>query len=74
MPAAKKKAVRKPTERQIKLKKDAIRRARKIKKKIAVLAKDGKLSDGEKSIVVGLVASEILAAQGITKFSVAELN
>jgi hypothetical protein len=64
----------KPTPKQIQCKNDALKRARKTKKKIAALVTDGRFSDGEKDLAVGLIASEILAAQGITKFSISELT
>ena len=73
MPTKKTRKPQKPTPRQIALKKDAMRRGRKTKKRIVAMVKDGRFSDREKNLTAELIALEVLAAQGITKFAISDL-
>ncbi len=63
------------SKKQIKEKKDALRRARNLKRRFvrAVKDKDTKISDGQKALLVRMVALEILKARGVTAFSMADL-
>ncbi len=63
------------TKKQLQEKKDALRRARNLKTRFvrAVKDKDTKITDGQKALLVRMVALEILKARRVTAFSLADL-
>jgi len=68
-------ATRQFTKKQILERKDALSRARRIRTRWVKAARDGgtHIQEGEKKLLVRLIALEILNARGVTAFTLADL-
>ena len=63
------------TKKQTQERRDALARARRIRTRWVKAARDGgtRIQEGEKKLLVRLIALEILRARGVTAFTLADL-